>query len=353
MSGPGRRMTHGALRPLSSFEAYARGVETASPKANKALMDGVKGEVMSGESEAPAYELPLLFPYQSYFSDALGPFAIAAQPANQAIVPSTQPDKPVQVAGYALGLHPSSETPVAVQFFTGAQQGASATYRLKPGEIIRPHGRPKGIGFSGQFSGFTYGLPFGWLGGGSALLVVFRTADATANWIDHNEIVFHRVRLPIYTPAELPALVPLDLNWPTRFPWPNAISKKAATAGITQRGQPALAMNPTRTLMRLRLGTIADAAGASMRVYFRIADVLAQTNGEFSLDANDTAFTDYTWGSYAPQAGAPAPYATANEMTFMTGELERLACNDGAIVLGSTHAELIGQFVDFVRYGRL
>jgi len=348
------------LRPLSQFEAYARGVETASPKADKALRDGVKGQVMSGETEAPAYELPLLFPYQSYFSTSLGAQAILPQPANNPIVPSTQPDRPVQVAGYALGLHPSSETPVAVQFFTGAQQGASATYRLKPGEIIRPHGRPKGPGHSGQFSGFTYGLPFGWLGGGSALLVVFRTADATAQWFDHNEVIYHRVRLPIVAAASLPATAALVPNWPTRFPWPNAVSALSSAAGITQRGQPALAVHPTRTLMRLASVTgAALLAPATMRIYFRIADALAQeafgTAGEVQNNVSDTAFIDYVWGSFAQQAGAAAPYATSTPMTILTGEMERLACNDGAIVLSSDAATLNdgGALVDFVRYGRL
>ncbi len=350
------RTIHGALRPLSQFDAYAKGVESDSSRSNKGLRDGVRGQVLAGDSKSPAYELPVLFPYQSYFSNALGARAIYPQPANNPIVPSTQPDKPVTVTGYAVGLHPSSECPVAVQFYTGAQQGASSTYRLKPGEIIRPHGRPDGAGHPGSFSGFTYGLPFGWLGGGSALIVVFRTADATANWVDHNEIIFHRLRLPILAPAAMPAFAAMQFNWPSRFPWPEAVSADTSTAGITQRGQPALAVHPTRTLMRLASVTgNALANPADMRIYFRIADALAMGSANGTLDVNDTAFIDYTWGTFAQQAGAPAPYNAATPMTILTGELERLACNQGAVVLASTDAALNDEaaFVDFVRYGRL
>lgn len=347
---------HGQLRPMSQFEAYAKGVETGSKQADAALRAGVKGQVLAGDAKAPAYELPVLFPYQSYFDNVLGPRAIYAQPANNPIVPSTMPDKPVTVTGYALGLHPSSECPMSVQFFTGAQQGASATFRLKPGEIIRPHGRPDGHGHPGSFSGFTYGLPFGWLGGGSALLVVFRTADSHAFWIDHNEVMYHRIRLPILAPAALPAFAAMQYNWPTRFPWPEAISAIDSPAGITQRGQPALAVHPTRTLMRLASVTGSALLNpAPMRIYFRIADVLAMGPPGPTLNPNDVAFTDYVWGSYAQQAGAPAPYNASTPMTILTGELERLACNQGSIVLGSEDPALNdgGGFVDFVRYGRL
>jgi hypothetical protein len=42
-------------------------------------------------------------------------------------------------------------------------------------------------------------------------------------------------------------------------------------------------------------------------------------------------------------------------MTILTGELERLACNDGSVILASEDAALNDGdgFVDFVRYGRL
>lgn len=349
------------IRPLSQFEAAARGASTMAPQASKALKAGIKGFSQAGEADAPAFEVSNVFSYQSYFDSTLLETAILRQPPNETIVPSTR-SKPIQVGGYAIGLLPSSETPVAITLDTGAQQGASPTYHLKPGEMLRPHGRPKGIGHPGQFSGFRWGLPFGWLGGGSATLIVFRTADAVVNWQDHNEVAFHRIRLPIFDPTLLPATP--NPNWPERFPWPYA---QFGAASLTQRGQPNLALHPTRTLMRLTLaapGTLA--APSTMRVFFRGADVLAAIpNASFTgttLDDTDVAFTDYTWGSYTALAGAPAPYSVASETDILTGQLERIACNGGltasstitgAVVLGAIDAALIGSFCDFVRYGRL
>ncbi len=336
-----------AVRGLSAYEASALGIETESPRASRSVMSGVKGVPITGEQNAPALETTEIFPYQSYFDDALLEKAIFPQPANAGIVPTTL--KQLDLSGYAVGLHPSSETPVAIRFKTGAQQGASPVFRLKPGQVLRPHGRPHGKESSGQFSGLEWGLPQGWLGGGAATLVLFRTADATVHWNDHNEVAFYRTRLPVFAPAAVPTDVTAAKNWPGRFPWAFA---QFGTTGLNQRGRAALSLQPTRTLIRLR--EVALLAPASMRVLFFGADVLAQGGPPLATTTlTDVGFIDVTWGGpYSAGAGVGLAL-TAMPLQMLTGEFERLSCNLGGIALMALDAEIEGSFVDVVRYGRL
>jgi len=337
-----------SIRSLSSFEAAALGIETESPRAGKAVAAGVRGVSITGEQNAPALEVTEIFPYQSYFDDTLLERALLPQAPNEGIVDSENitPFKKIDLSGYAVGLHPSSETPVAIRFKTGAQQGASPIFRLKPGEVLRPHGRPQGAGASGQFSGIEWGIPQGWLGGGAANLVVFRTADAHVSWVDHAEVAFYRTRMPIYDPAAVPAAIAAAKNWPGRFPWAFAA---AGTDSLNQRGRAALSLHPTRTLMRLRMTALDPAA--SMRVMFFGADVLAQgLTGTTNLA--DVGFIDVTWGSFLAVGAGLA--VAAQPLQMLTGELERLSCNLGGIVLMDlSGGALTDEFVDFVRYGRL
>src|SRR3990167_11485403 len=104
------------VRPLNAFEAAAQGV---NPRADKAAT-GLKGRSAAGEVEAPAFEISDTFIYQSYFDDTLLENAILAAPSNSPIIPSTMPPKSIEVSGYAIGLHPSSECPVSVIMQTGA-----------------------------------------------------------------------------------------------------------------------------------------------------------------------------------------------------------------------------------------
>lgn len=342
----------GALRPrpLSAYDAAALGIDTRSSQATKSLTSGIKGRALTGEVNAPAYEVVGLFPFQSYFDSGLLETAILPQPPNQPIVPSTL-SKPIMTAGYGLALTPSSQTPVAVQFFTGGQQGRSATYRLKPGEVIYPYGRPDGIGNNGQFSGFQWGLPFGWLGGGSATLITLRTADAEVNWAnDENELIYHRMRLQIVDAAALPVLAGAysgPINWPQRFPWPAAVS---GVNSLTQRGRPAIAVFPTRTALSLRLATV---AGSTMRMYF-VGTNDFDTLSTGVADLTGVRATDIAWGTWAQQAGAVAPFNSTFEMQFLTGEAERLAADAGAVALAAPVGnELINSFVDVVRYGKI
>lgn len=330
----------------------------ADPKlAGRAVRQQVKGVPITGEISAPAYEVSDVFSYQSYFDDNLQERALFRQNPNEPIVKSTLSEQ-IQVAGYGIALHPSSETPVAVQFDTGAQQGKSQTYRLKPGELIRPEGKEFE---NGQFSGFRWGLPFGWLGGGSATLVVLRATDCRVEWAsDFNEVVYHRIRLPIQDPAGLPVVGGAysgPLNWPQRFPWPLAMF---GTDSLTQRGQPALSIAPTRTALSLRLAALTlDPApnDGVMRMYWVGADVWAQTGpnaqGVGTISLADVRATDQIWGTWAQQAGAAAPFNSAFQTMLLTGEAERYAANAGALVLASLDSRLEGSFVDIVRWGHL
>lgn len=318
-----------AVRPLSAAEAVAMGVSSVS---------------MTGTGDAPATELSKKFGYQSYFDFTLAERAILRQPPNEAIVPSTRENS--DLGGYAIGLHPSSETPIAVRFRSGQQQGSSTTYRLKPGQVLRPFGAP---GSPGKFSGFEWGLPFGWLGGGNATIIVFRTSDADVDWSDRSELIFHRMRLPILAAN---ATVAPSSNWPTRFPWQYALSGIDATNSYPQRGQPALAVAPTRTLLRLRMQTVS--AAAAMRVFFTGTDAFDEDNTGNIVAGNPATAVDVQWSSWASVAVAGV-YTQQFQTQMFTGELERLSCNmgGGVALVDLSGGVLTGQYVDVVRYGVL
>lgn len=345
---------HFEPRPLTRDALRKMGIDSGAARAV------VKGKPMSGAVPAPAVEFPAVFDYQSYFDDALAEKALFRQQPGQAIVESTRPSEPIQQAGYGIALHPSSQTPVAVQFETGAQQGRSPTYHLKPGQVVRPQGLGPDGG-AGYFTGFTWGLPFGWLGGGSATLILLRSPDAEVHWTtEHSEIVFHRIRLEILTPAELEAAGGVytgPLNWPTRFPWPFA---QFGTNALTQRGQPVLAVTPTATEMSLRLATVTLGAPPDdgvFRIYFIGSDPWAQSGpnaqGKGSISLADVRAVDQIWGTWAQQAAAPAPFNSAFQTLTLQGDAVRYAANAGAVQLASLDPQLQGEFVDIVRYGYL
>lgn len=330
------------IQPLSQFDAAALGVETTSPSGSAQLRAGIRGRSIVGDVNAPAVQISGFFSYQSYFDDTLLQRAILSQAPNEPIVASTLTQ--LNVNGYGLGLHPSSETPVAVRFFAGGQQGASSTYTLKPGQVIRPQG--KGLE-PGQFSGFEWGLPFGWLGGGNATIIVLRTADAKTDWLDRSEIIFHRARFPIYAPADVPASTALPYNWPTRFPWEQAVQGANA---FSQRGTSQLATSPTRVALMLRLATLANPA--TMRIYFVGTDCFAMdSTGVVDLAAVPPG-VDVVWGTWASVASAN--YASQYQVQMLTGEIERFGANNGAaLFVANGSADLEDEFVDVVRYGKL
>lgn len=323
------------LRPLSAFNQAALG----QPSKTK-VMPSMLPDVLS-----PAQQVSRVFPFQSFFDSSLLHRAIAVQRQNEPIV---YPDE-VQIPGYALGLHPSSQTPIAVEFRVNEQRSSSGTIILKPGQFVRPYGIPAGQR-RGSFSGFRWGLPFGWLGGGLATLVIFSTDDAFVRWSETTEVIFHRIRFMIKNPGAV--ATPFPFNWPIRFPWPHA-ERGGTTPPISQRGSPSIAVTPTRIIHSLRLSSLAAPA---------VYRMLWQGSNDFGLAPSpihgnpdepvttEAVWDEISWGTYAPTG---VPGISEFPIAERTGVFMRLAADEGGVELVSTDPALQGAFVDIVRYGRL
>ncbi|MFZ2152119.1 MAG: hypothetical protein WAV09_03365 [Minisyncoccia bacterium] len=302
---------------------------------------GTRGVPVTGKVDAAVIQMARTFAFQSYFSSTLLQNAILEQPQGQQIVPSTL--RAESLAGFAVGLHPSSQCPVAVRFTKGAQAGDSGVVVIKPGMIVRPTG--EAMERDGRFSGFEWGLPHGWLGGGNVSLIVFRSSDAAVDWVDRSEMIFHRQRALIVAPAAVPALASLEPNWPIAFPWAKA---KQGANQFPQGGVPILSVKPTRVMMLLR-GALANPA--TMRMYFVGSTEFSQlSTGAEDLTAAPPAY-DVVWGSWASVASAQ--YATQYQFQFLPVEAFRLSSISGQLVLVDVTGTLVGMYVDIVRYGEL
>ncbi len=319
---------------LSSFMDLAQGY--SKPK-NKPVL---------AEVSAPSVQTTNRFTYQSYFDDTLLEKAVLLASPNEPIIKSTA--KRESIPGYAVGLHPSSECPVAIQFEIGGQPSSSSVITLVPGQVIRPHGLPKGMD-SGNFSGFTWGLPFGWLGGGNANLHVFQTPDADVSWPGRPEIIFHRARFAVVQIAGVPAAA--LFNWPTRFPWVLGSNEQS----IQQRNQPIIAVEPTRIEMSLRKSAVA--AATTMRILIQSSDAFDVDRVDAPILTN-SRFVEEIWGTYTA-AGIGGNLGNAFPvMELSGGPLPRLGCNNktaGGICLVDITGTWAASpaFVDIVRYGRL
>jgi hypothetical protein len=198
-----------------------------------------------------------VFPYQSFWGLDGGPVVPydnetnVPQPAGKLIVsPEVR-----EVAGYAVGLHPTAEAPIAIRFLAGQKSTPTPLYTLLPGQIVRPLGMVAGV--PQPFAAFEWGLPWGWLGGGATPLWIFKSPDAKVDWgTARPEVCFHKTRTPVRalpdgTLGSLGSNFPYATskpNWPTRFPWKNAKSY----LGTAQGGIGNLSVQPTRTFIRLR-----------------------------------------------------------------------------------------------------
>lgn len=319
------------MTALANFSHLAKGGQTVEQQHS-----------ILPDTNSPGVSLTSVFQYQSYFHDTLLQTAILPQAKNEPIVGSTLLKS--RVGGYTIALHPSSQTPVAVQMTVGGASASPQTVTLTPGQIFRPNGRPNGS--PGGFSGINWGLPFGWLGGGVATLYVFPSADADVSWPGNPEVIFQRQRMQIVAPGALPANAPF--NWPQRFPWVKAFS---GTVPVDQSGGPTISVaEPSRILMSLRLASLAT--NPTMRFLF-------QGTNDFDLDslgavvATPVRFVDYTWGTYAANGGA-GNLGTNYPVVELSGEVVRLAADSGGVQLVDLSAStLTNAFVDIVRYGRL
>lgn len=291
--------------------------------------------------KTPAQELQYIFPYQSYYSSTLLEQAIMDQPLATQIVQQ----QTAQLRGYAVGLAPWSETPIAVRFNGGSegQKGTSQVIHLKPGMIVRPQG--EGTDGRGAFSGLFYGLPFGWLGGGLACLYVFQTADAYALWPGDSEVCFHRQRALIGTSLAPISTTPgSSYNWPGRFPWTNARSQSA----LAQGNNPAISLTrPTRTLMRLRDSVNVD----TMYMLYRGVDSFdIGSNGLAPTTTDVSGGISISWPLVAP-AGVPASYPTVVQIDSQINRFYGDSCRMD--LTAATSSPILGDYVDISRWGIL
>lgn len=302
------------------------------------------------DSRAAATQVSKTFPYQSYFDDTLLWLAIREQNNNNPIVQSTFDQQ--QLSGYAIGNHPDSETPIAVVFSGEGRQSGSAAHIIPPGGIVTP---AKGsTGGEDGFQSFSWGLPYGWLGGGTATIVIFQTPDAWANWTPRSQVLFHRFRSIILAPGDLPALLSFTwpFNWPTRFP--NFVMQRGNAPAVPQQGAAQIAISqPGQTIFRVQT-TVATAASIKALFYRTtdFSDEITSVPATIPLDAVEFTVPAHTAYPY------PAGYA---EYTIFEGpeELSRLGCNgkqtftQGGVYFVSDDANLQNQYIDVCRYGYL
>lgn len=316
--------------PRDSFGAYG-----AAAKGTIATDLGVY---------SPCVPLAVTFLLQSYFNSTDYEKGILRQNQNEPIVNTTlTPKQSSDIVGYGFGLHPSSETPVAIRLKGTSENGpgASSTIVLKPGQIVRPS--------DGPFSGFEWGLPFGWLGGGTAQLIVFVTPEAWVDWEnDSREVLFHRLRLPIIQPASVPTVATSRIDWPIRFPWPNAFS---VSTNQPQQGKPSIVVNPTKVLIIVRQS--ADLASAlTIRFLMNAVD-------DFALSSTDTLDTTFDVYFDAVVPSQTAPVGLANQTTnypvleYNYGPLLRGGDICRVTAVDYVAASLTGIELDILRYGRL
>lgn len=240
---------------------------------------------------------------------------ISAQPASEAIVPSTA--RLEQLPGRLLGLSPVSQCPIAVEFFgKGAKTEAII---LKPGQTVKPFG-------GDWFSEFRWGLPFGWLGGGVAYVGIAAADDGQIWWGGGDpEVMFHRVAFRFGSAFTNP-------NWPIRFPWPNARSLASGTSGA-QGGQPVLALSGTRVLARLDTA-VPLAAPGTMRVAIK--------NTDHFDDSVASWVEDVVW-----------PMGVAYPIIEVGTPLAALGGDNAILSITDVDGNLAGLYVEFIRYGRL
>jgi hypothetical protein len=292
------------------------------------------------------------FLYQSYFDSTLLEKAVLDPGSNALIVPSTRQE--AENVGFGVALRPESETPIAIEF-KSKTNAAKASAILKPGQVLFPNGHQPGD----EFRGFSWGLPYGWLGGGLASLVILGSPRARVQWpTPDRDLVIQRQRMAIQTAATALSGVTVPQNWPTRFP--SAGTKRLGSGGLTLNasGRPLLQVTPTRVLMRLR--STAALAASTVRFLLKNTHLFdIDSAGASVAAATGFAFRDVDFPAWA-MAGADA-FATMPQfpaVELRDGPLVTLGCelSSSAGVLAvdpGGGATVGGLFLDIVRFGRL
>lgn len=262
------------------------------------------------------------FAYQSYFDNALLHNALADQGVGEPIIVSTK--KVSQTPGYVVGLHPSSESPIAIRFSGG--DASDSQFVITPGQTLAP----------GFFETFEYGLPFGWLGGGNALIYVGHRPDVRFDFPSvKRSVPFHRARMVV--DAAFPGT--LRRNWPDAFPWPNAF----AGAGLRPQGAGrVVSIRPAAAMFRLR---VALAMPLTLNLIFRAVDVL-DTNSAGVV--SDTQLSTYDLSFPAVPVGS-----NAYPVAWLPEEIAALVGAGASLNIVDPSGEVDGEFVDVVRYGHM
>lgn len=305
---------------------------------HKRTADQVIPEGLRGAAAAIIHD----FAYQSTLSTVNTQYGLTYQPASQNGI-NPNDEQTSDQAGVGFALSPLSETPIAVQPTQTSKGGGSGqSILLKPGQVHYP---------GADFRGFKWGLPSGWLGGGLAHLIVIKEDRGSTFWTDDPEVIFHRVTLPIFQPADNPAVLPA--NWPLRFPWENAASATGPNGLTVLSGTPRMAVTPTKTLFRLRLATLAKPA--TTRLLFTETDQF-DGNGVNNYFINTASWLDLFWQTYAPTGFTVNGVAYPEyPVQVLTGEACRLGGDSTALAIVDVSPAAIaeGSFMDIVRYGQL
>jgi hypothetical protein len=312
-----------------------------------------KATVLS-DSNAAANQLTKTFDYQSYFDSTLLEKAVLPQAPNNPIIQSTLEQQ--QLSGRAIGNHPDSQTPVAVVFSGDGRQSGSAIHLIPPGAIVRPAG--SNLSDQSAFQSFSWGLPFGWLGGGTATIVVFQTPEAWASWNPRPQILFHRFRAQIYAPGGLPAAGSLSSSWPRNWPmrFPSLLTRRSATS-IPQGGAPQIAISQPGQVMFSLQTTLGSQSQMKALFYHTtdFSDELAAQPTPIPLQSVE----------FAVPARTPYVYTAGyTEYTMFEGPaaLSRIGCDGkntsiatltAGVVFVSDDPALQGQYIDVARYGYL
>lgn len=260
------------------------------------------------------------FAYQSHFGTA----RILQQGVGDPIVGSTK--QTGQTPGIGFALHPCSQSPVAIKLRGG--QSDSAELVLTPGQKI----------ITGRFTGFDWGLPFGWLGGGRVVLYVIHREDANVSFPSARPaIIFHRLRLTVVNGAADAAPI---VNWPLQFPWSNAV-RVVAGSNQPQPAGPVFTIEPEATLFKLN--TSPFNADVALTLQIRNCDPFDLQAAGAAGYANVNQF--YALGFQSVNGRA--------QVAWLPAEVARLAGDSAAVSILDTASVLGGETVDVVRYGRL
>lgn len=302
---------------------------------------------MKSETLGTVVQITERYPLQSYFdalAEATTPksMAVLVQPTGEPIIKSTKKSTDNQ-SGYCIAVTPDSEAPLAISFDFG-DAGASAVVVVRPGEVYVPAGDK-------QFKGFSYGLPFGWLGGGVVTFNVYKSPNARVDFASKpDKVLFHRFRTTILA-APAGAFVPPEyVNWPSKFPWNKAYFYQTGVAPAIQASKPSMVIKEPEAVLRLNTGGVDIAATNVCRMVFFGTDAFGIGADGVTASSADNLFYDLNW----PIPTNIAVGTDAKPVIDLPLPIARLASNQwGVAIYAPALSALIGMTVDIARYGRL